>query len=164
MLVPDTAVQQQDGHVDDVEIGQKVPYATCYAVCQWTQQVAGVVKVTCSPPEARSEQLAFMDAAIYWTIRALDKSRLAAPYFAFTLRPAEQVLLMVGGAEDVVAHQAECEDGPGIRGGELDWVVDQVQTLKQRDKRKNWEILKIPTLACVSFFHPADYKLLHLTY
>lgn len=43
---------------------------------------------------------------------------------------------MVGGTEDVVAHQAEGEDGPGVRGGELDWVVDQVKTLKQRKEGK----------------------------
>lgn len=37
---------------------------------------------------------------------------------------------MVGRAEDVIAHQAEGEDGPGVRRGELDWVVDQVQALR----------------------------------
>lgn len=43
---------------------------------------------------------------------------------------------MVGRAEDVVAHQAEDEDGPGVWRGELDWVVDQVQALKQNIKRE----------------------------
>lgn len=52
MLITDTAVQQQDGYVDDVEVGQQVPGAACHAVRQCAQQVAGVVKVTCSAPEA----------------------------------------------------------------------------------------------------------------
>lgn len=52
MLITDAAVQQQDGHVDDVEVGQQVPAPARHAVRQCAQQVAGVVKVTCSAPEA----------------------------------------------------------------------------------------------------------------
>lgn len=147
MLITYTAVQQQDGHVDDVEVGQQVPVTACHTVRQRTQQVTCVVKMTCSAPETRRQQLALMNAAVRRAIRALDEGRLAAPDFALALRAPEQVLLVVGRAEDIVAHQAEGEDGPGVRCGELDRVVDQVQAL-EREKCEGYSVF-IPFVTSV---------------
>lgn len=124
-------MHQQDGHVHYVEVRQQVLPATGQAVGQRPHQVARVVHVSGHSPETGGEQLALVDAAVRRAIGALDITRLAAPDPTVALCAAEQVLLMVGGAEDVVTPQAEDEDPCNLRGGELDGVVDQVQALQE---------------------------------
>lgn len=80
-----------------------------------------------------------MRAAIGGAIRALDPCWFATPDGAGALCAAEQILLVVGGAKDVIPNEAEQQDGEGVGIGELDWVVHQVQTLK----RNNHLIIKI---------------------
>ena len=58
VLVPEAAVGQQDGHEDDVEVGQEVAAATGQAVRQAAHQVTRVVEVAGHAPEARDQQLA----------------------------------------------------------------------------------------------------------
>lgn len=70
-------------------------------------------------------------------IRALDVGRLAAPDRAGGLSAPEQVLLVVGRAEDVVSNETEQQDGQGVSVGELDRVVDQVQTLESKNNSYN---------------------------
>lgn len=52
VLVPDAAVDQQDGHVNDVEVGQYVSEAAGGAVRQRAHQVTRVVEVPGHAPEA----------------------------------------------------------------------------------------------------------------
>lgn len=70
-----------------------------------------------------------MEPAVAGAVRTLDEGGLAAPDGAGAVAAPEQVLLVVGGAEDVISHQAEQEHSQRVKVGELDRVVDQVQTL-----------------------------------
>lgn len=130
MLVAYAAVHQQDGHVDDVEVGQDVAEAAGGAVRQRAHQVPGVVEVASHAPEARGHELAAVGAAVGRAVRALDVGGLAAPDGAGALGAAEQVLLVVGGAEDVVANQAEQQHGGSVGCAQLHRVVHQVETLQ----------------------------------
>lgn len=51
VLVADAAVNQQNGHVDDVEVREEVSEAAGGAVGQRSHQVAGVVEVARHSPE-----------------------------------------------------------------------------------------------------------------
>lgn len=129
MLVSHTAVHQQDGHVDDVEVGMNVAEAAGCTVGQRTHQVARVVEVACHAPEAGGHELAVVKAAVTRAVGTLNEGGLLAPDGALPLGTAEQVLLVVGGAEDVVTHQTQEEDSSSMGCGELDWVINQVQAL-----------------------------------
>lgn len=74
-----------------------------------------------------------MNAAVCGAVRALDVRWLPAPDGAGALGAPEQVLLVVGGAEDVIPDQAEQQDSQGVGVGELDWLVHQVQTLNSQN-------------------------------
>lgn len=123
-------MDQQDGHVNDVEIWKYVAKATRGTVGQRAHQVAGVVEVPGHAPEAGGQELAVVHAAVSGAIRALDVCWLAAPDGAGALRAAEQILLVVGGAKDVISNKAEQQDCEGVGIGQLDRVVHQVQTLR----------------------------------
>lgn len=129
VLVAYAAVDQQDGHVDDVEVREEVSEATGGAVGQRSHQVARVVEVARHSPETWGQQLTAVDLAVTGAVRALDKGGLAAPDGAGAVAAPEQVLLVVGGPEDVISHQAEQEHSQSVKVGQLDRVVDQVQTL-----------------------------------
>lgn len=75
-----------------------------------------------------------VELAVGRAVGTLNEGGLLAPDGAVPLRAAKQVLLVVGGAEDVVAHQAQKENGRGLEGGELYWVVDQVQALRRGNR------------------------------
>lgn len=62
-------------------------------------------------------------------VRALDEGGGTAPDGAGALGAPEQVLLVVGGAEDVVARQAQQQHGRGVWPGQVHRMVHQVQTL-----------------------------------
>lgn len=133
MLIAHTAVDQQDGHVNDIEVRENVSKAAGGAVGQRTHQVSGVVEVPGHSPEARGHELAAVGATVTGAVCALDVRRLLAPDRAGALGASEQVLLVVGGAEDVIPNQAEHQDSQGVGVRELDWVVDQVQTLERQN-------------------------------
>ena len=126
---------QQDGHVDDVEVGQEVAAAAGQAVRQAAHQVAGVVEVAGHAPEAGHQQLAVVLLLIGRREGTLDDLGLPAPDQAAPVRAAEEVLLMVGHPEDVVAQQAQQQDAQGVAGGQLHGVVHQVQTLQGERER-----------------------------
>ena len=71
-----------------------------------------------------------MEAAVTGVVRALDVRWLTAPDGAGALGAAEQILLVVGGAENVIPNEAERQHGEGVDAGELHRVVHQVQTLQ----------------------------------
>lgn len=129
VLVAHAAVHQQDGHVNDVEVREKMAEAAGGAVGQRSHQVAGVVEVARHSPETRREELAAVEPTVAGAVGALDVGRLAAPDGAGAVGAPEQILLVVGGAENVISHQAEQEHSQGVKGGELHRVVDQVETL-----------------------------------
>lgn len=114
MFVTHAAVDQQDGHVDNVEIWKNVGETTGGAVGQGAHQVAGVVEVARHSPETRGQELTAVVAAVSGHIGALNVGGLAAPDGAGPLCTAEQILLMVGGAEYVVTNEAEQQDGKGM--------------------------------------------------
>ena len=126
VLVAHTAVHQQDGHVNDVEVGQNVAEATGSTVGQRAHQVTCVVEVPGHAPEAGGQELAVVKATVCGVVRALDESWLAPPDGAGSLCAAEPVLLVVGGAEDVIPDKAQEEDSQGMGVRQLDWVVHQV--------------------------------------
>lgn len=132
VLITNTSVDQQDGHVNNVEVWQYVAKATGSTVGQRTHQVTGVVEVTRHAPEARGQELAAVDASISWAVWALNVCRLAPPYGAGAVCAPEQVLLVVGGAEDVISDEAEQQHSHGVVVRELDRVVHQVQTLESK--------------------------------
>lgn len=134
MLVAHAAVHQQDGHVNDVEVREDVAEAAGGTVGQRAHEVARVVEVAGHSPEAGGHELAAVDAAVGRAVGALDVRRLPAPDGARALCAPEQVLLVVGGAEDVVPDQAEQQHRQGVGGGQLDRVVHQVQTLQSPDR------------------------------
>lgn len=133
MLVAHTAVDQQDGHVNDVEVWEYVAEAAGGAVSQRPHQVTSVVEVPRHSPETWGQELAVVDATVSGAVRALDVRWLPAPDGAGALGAPEQVLLVVGGAEDVITGKAEQQDGQGVGVWELDWLVHQVQTLKSQN-------------------------------
>lgn len=134
MFISHTPVDQQDGHVDNVEVRENVAETTGGTVGQGAHQVAGVVEVARHSPETWGQELAAVGAAVGGQVRALDVGGLATPDGADAVRAAEQVFLMVGGAEDVIPNQTKQQYGEGVGVWELDWVVHQVQALKDRFK------------------------------
>lgn len=126
VLVTHTAVDQEDGHVNNIEVGQNVTKATGSTVRQRAHQVTGVVEVAGHTPEARGEELAAVEATVCGTVRALNVLGLTAPDGAGALCATEQVLLVVGGTEDVIPDEAEQQDSHSMGGGKLDRVVHQV--------------------------------------
>lgn len=129
VLVPKAAVGEQDAHVDDVEVRQDVLKATGQAVGQRAHQVSGVVEVACPAPESRGEQLAVVPGAIHGRVGALDVLRPPPPDPAVAVGAAEQILLVVGGPEDVITQQAQHQHPQGMSCAQLDGVVNQIQTL-----------------------------------
>lgn len=58
VFIAEAAVDKQDGHKDDVEVGEKVAATTSQAVGEAAHQVTSIVEVTGHTPEARNQQLA----------------------------------------------------------------------------------------------------------
>ncbi len=133
VLITNAAVHQQDGHVDDVKIRQQVLATAGQAVRQWAHQVPRVVHVTGHPPKPRGHQFALVNPTIGRLVWTLDEGGLLTPDFTVTLCATEKVFLVVGWAEDVVAHQTQDEDTCGMRRRKLDGVVDQVKALKNKN-------------------------------
>lgn len=136
VLVPHTAVHQQDGHVNDIKVREQVTESAGRAVGQRSHQVPSVVKMPGHAPEASGEQFAFVDASVGRAVGALDVGRLAAPDGAGSLCASEQVLLVVRGAEDVITSQTKEQNGRGVDVRELDGMVDQVQALQRVEIRQ----------------------------
>lgn len=107
MLVADAAMDEQDGHVDDIEIRQQVVKPTGQAVGQRSHQVSGVVHVTGQPPEAGDHELAVVLLTVSRRVRTFDEFRLLAPDDAVAVGAPEQVFLMVGHPEDVVPNEPQ---------------------------------------------------------
>lgn len=114
MLIAHAAVDQQDGHVNDVEIRKNVSEATGGAVRQRAHQVPGVVEVPRHAPETGGHEFAVVKAAVGGVVRTLDVGWFSAPNGAGAFCASEQILLMVGGAEDVVTDQAEQQDTQSV--------------------------------------------------
>lgn len=104
VLVTNAAMNQQDGHVNDVEVRKEVSKAAGSAVGQRPHQIAGVVEVARHSPKARREQLAVVDPAITGAVAALDVGWLAPPDGAGAIGAPEQVFLVIGGAENVISQ------------------------------------------------------------
>lgn len=107
VLIPHTAVDQQYGHVHDVEVREEVSEATGGTVRQGAHQVASVVEVPGNAPETRGHKLAVVEATVSRAVRTLDVRWFTAPDGAGALGASEQILLVVGGAEDVVTDEPE---------------------------------------------------------
>lgn len=56
-----------------------------------------------------------MQPTVAGAIGALDVGRLAAPDGAGAIAAPEEVLLVVGGAENVISHQAEQEHSQRVK-------------------------------------------------
>lgn len=65
VLVPNAAVGEQNGHVNNVEVRQDVLKATSQAIGQRAHQISRVVEMTCPAPKARGHQLAVVLGPIH---------------------------------------------------------------------------------------------------
>lgn len=129
VLVPNAAVGEQNGHVNDVEVRQDVLKATSQAIGQRAHQVSCVVEMTCPAPKPGGHQLAVVLGPIHGHVGALDVLRLLPPDPAVAIGTTEEVLLVVGHSEDEIAQQAQRQDPYGMGWAQLDRVVNQIQTL-----------------------------------
>lgn len=129
VLVPNAAVAQQNGHVNDVEVRQDVLKATSQAIGRRAHPVSRVVEMTCPAPKARAHQLAVALGPIHGHVGALDGLRLLPPDPAVAIGMTEEVLLVVGHSEDGTAQQAHHQDPYGMGCAQLDRVVNQILTL-----------------------------------
>lgn len=109
---------------------------TSQAIGQGAHQVSCVVKMACPPPESRGHQFAVVLGPIPRHVGALNILWFLPPYLAVAICTTEEVLLVVGHSEDVIADQAQHQDPYGITCAQLDRVVNQIQTLGNR-KRDN---------------------------
>lgn len=134
VFIPNAAVDEQNRHINNVEVRQDVFKPTSQAISQGAHQISRVIKMPCPPPEPRGHQLAVVLGPIHRHVRALDVLRFLPPYLAVAVRTSEEVLLVVGRSEDVIAHQAQHQDPCGISGAQLDRVVNQIETLGSRKK------------------------------
>lgn len=107
-------MHQQNSHVDHIEVGQDVTEATGGTIGQRPHEVSGVVEVTGHAPEAGCHEFAAVNSSITGVVRALNVRGFISPDGAGTLSAAEQVLLMVRGAEDVVSDQTQDQDNQGV--------------------------------------------------
>lgn len=80
--------------------------------------------MTSHSPEARGQELAAVHAAVSRAVRALNVGWFAAPDGTRAIGTTEQILLMVGGTEDVVPNEAEHQDNEGVCVRELDRMVN----------------------------------------
>lgn len=101
--------------------------------------------MACPPPESWGHQFAVVLGPIHRHIGALNILWFLPPYLAVAICTTEEVLLVVGHSEDVIADQTQHQDSYGINCAQLDRVVNQIQTLGSRKKKKDnqWFTLNI---------------------
>lgn len=89
-----------------------------------------------------------MSFAIRRVVLALNECWSLTPDSAISFTPAEQVLLVVGWAKDVVTHKAQNKNTCSLRCTEMDWVVDQEQPLSKKPKGSTI-LITIEKLLCL---------------
>jgi len=124
------AVQQQDGHVDDVEVRQQVLGTARHAHGQGDQQITNIVEVTGETPVSRAQQQRLVGLAIRGDERGADDLGGLAPDHALAVGGADNILLVVDGAEDEVSSEANGEDESKLERGQVNGVANQVVGLE----------------------------------
>lgn len=124
------AVQQQDGHVDDVEVRQQVLGAAGHAHGQGDQEITNIVEVTRETPVSGAEEERLVGLAVRGDERGADHLGGLAPDHALAVGRADNVLLVVDRAEDEVTSEADGENETELDGGQVDGVADQVVRLE----------------------------------
>jgi len=123
-------VQQQNGHVDDVEVGQQVLGTAGHAHGQRQQQIADIVEVARQTPVAGAEQQRLVRLAIRCHERSANDLGRLAPNHALAIGGANNVLLVVDRAEDEVSCRADGEDDAELDWSQVDRVAEKVVGLE----------------------------------
>lgn len=124
------AVQQQDGHVDDVEVRQEVLGAAGHAHGERDQEVTDIVEVTRETPVTGAEEERLVGLAVGGDEGGADDLGGLAPDHALAVSRADDILLVVDGAEDEVAGKADSENDAELNGGQVDGVADKIVRLE----------------------------------
>lgn len=129
MITLDT-VQQQDGHVDDVEVRQEVLGAAGHAHGERDQEVTDIVEVTRETPVTGAEEERLVGLAIGGDEGGADDLGGLAPDHALSVGRTDDIFLVVDGAEDEVAGEADGENKAELDRGQVDGVADEVVRLE----------------------------------
>lgn len=124
-------VDEEDGHIDDVEVRHEVGHSTGEAEGERHHEVTDVVKVTRKTPPSREEEVGLTDGSIGLLELGRDVLSGLAPDVAFALVGTEVVLLSVDGAEDVVSGESESVDSNESGGGEINGVLHEEGRLER---------------------------------
>lgn len=107
MFISNAAVDQENGHKRYVEIRKNMIKTTTQAVCQGAHQVSSVVKMAGHTPESWNQQFTVMFSSIGWCVGTFKIFGFLAPYFTVAISATEEIFLMIGHSENIVAHQTQ---------------------------------------------------------
>lgn len=129
-MVTLNAVEQKDGHIDDVKIGQQVLGTAGHAHGQGYQQVTDIVEVARETPVTGAQQQGLMGLSIRCNEGGADDFGGLAPDHTLAVGGANNVLLVVDGAEDEVSNVSDSKDKGKLDRSQVDGVANEVVRLE----------------------------------
>lgn len=124
------AVQQENGHVNDVKVREQVLGAAGHAESQRDQKIAHIVEVARETPVTGAEQQRLVGLAVRGHERGADHLGGLAPDHALAVGRADNVLLVVNRAEDKVSGVSDSEDQSKVERAQIDGVAHKVVRLE----------------------------------
>lgn len=123
-------MQQQYPHEEEITPRQEMRKATGRAHGPTQHQISQVVRVPGETPPAGSDEQGLVSLPISGGVGAADVLGGFAPDLRFAVGGADEVFLVIAGAEKGIAREADGEDKEGGSGREVEWVAAEILDLK----------------------------------